>query len=212
MTTLRASFASRVCSADICPADLCSADRSTFSGNVSRRSLGAGRAFVSRWKGIARHVLVASLFLVVLGAALPSWATTYTATSTADSGAGSLRAALGMAANGDTINFDPSLNGQTITLDCTDNGPIILAQNVTIAGPGASNLAISGNNACAVFQVNSGITATFSGVTIENGSTSFPQAGCGIDNKGTLTVSNSVLSRNSCNADGGGIYTNKTPR
>ena len=39
-----------------------------------------------------------------------------TVTTTNDSGPGSLRQALADANDGDTINFDPSLNGQTITL------------------------------------------------------------------------------------------------
>jgi hypothetical protein len=48
---------------------------------------------------------VALLVLVVLGTTLPSWAATYTVTSNADSGTGSLRGALASAANGDTIDF-----------------------------------------------------------------------------------------------------------
>ena len=41
---------------------------------------------------------------------------TITVTDANDNGAGSLRLALVDANNGDTIDFDPSLNGQTITL------------------------------------------------------------------------------------------------
>ncbi len=80
---------------------------------------------------------------------------------------------------------------------------------MTISGPGAANLFISGNNASSVFVVN-GVTATISGVTIENGhngATTFPCTGTGggIYNNGALTVSNSTLSGNSACA-GGGIY------
>jgi hypothetical protein len=39
-----------------------------------------------------------------------------TVTNVNDSGPGSLRQALAMANDGDTINFDSSLNGETITL------------------------------------------------------------------------------------------------
>ena len=42
--------------------------------------------------------------------------TTLTVTRNADSGAGSLRAAIAMAQPGDTIQFDASLANQTITL------------------------------------------------------------------------------------------------
>jgi hypothetical protein len=41
---------------------------------------------------------------------------TLTVTTTADSGAGSLRQALADASDGDTIQFDAALNGHTITL------------------------------------------------------------------------------------------------
>jgi hypothetical protein len=41
---------------------------------------------------------------------------TLTVTNNLDSGAGSLRAQIGAAQPGDTLNFAPSLNGQTITL------------------------------------------------------------------------------------------------
>ncbi len=202
MTTPCASFASRPCSADL----------STSSGNVSRRSLGAGRASVSRWERIARRTLAVSLLvLVVLGAALPSLAATDTVTSTVDNAtsattAGTLRYWLANAASGDTINFNLTYPA-TITLDCTDNGPLVISQDLTISGPGAANLAISGGlpsaNACQVFVVNAAVTATISGVTIENGicNSAICLSGGGIQNSGTLTVSNSTLSGNS-----GGIY------
>jgi sugar lactone lactonase YvrE len=73
---------------------------------------------------------------------------------------------------------------------------------LTISGPGATNLAISGANASEVFQVDAGVAAVISGVTIENGSNS---AGGGILNVGVLTVSNSTLSSNSAGSGGGGI-------
>ena len=43
-------------------------------------------------------------------------AATLTVTNTADSGTGSLRQALADASDGDTIDFDAALNGQTISL------------------------------------------------------------------------------------------------
>jgi hypothetical protein len=67
---------------------------------------------------------------------LPS---TLTVTNNLDSGSGSLRADIAAAQSGDTINFDPSLNGQTITLNSElfIGGPI---HNLTIQGPGAGQL------------------------------------------------------------------------
>ncbi len=72
-----------------------------------------------------------------------------------------------------------------------------------LSGPGASNLAISGNNLVLVFFVSPGVTVTISDLTIENGNHSF---GGGISNQGTLSLSNSVVSGNLGGQDGGGIY------
>lgn len=99
--------------------------------------------------------------------------------------------------SGDTIDFDSSLNGQTITLlDCLP----AISVNVTITGPGASQLTVSGFNGCGVLTINSGLTVGISGLTIANGSTA---SGGGILNQGTLTVTNSTVSGNSGHSVGG---------
>src|SRR5579859_4585049 len=92
------------------------------------------------------------LFSAVLGAGLlavidSTRAATITVTSTADSGAGTLRSALINTANGDTINF--SVTG-TITLT---NGELLVTNNVTILGPGPASLALNGNANSRVFHV-----------------------------------------------------------
>jgi hypothetical protein len=90
---------------------------------------------------------------------------TLTVTSAADSGTGSLRAEVAAAASGDTIVFAPNLAGQTISLNST----IDINNNVTIQGLGASQLAISGNNAHRVFDIGSGFVVEIDGLTIESG-------------------------------------------
>jgi len=82
---------------------------------------------------------------------------TITVTNTNDNGAGSLRQALVDANNGDTIDFDPSLNGQTITLT---TGELLINKNFTINGPGANLLTVNGNASSRVFHVGSGTTVT----------------------------------------------------
>jgi len=62
--------------------------------------------------------------------------------------------------------------------------------NVTVAGPGASDLAISGGNGVGVIIVNTGATVSISGVTIEHGSSLL---GGGIFNAGTLTLDASTV-------------------
>src|SRR5215468_2010340 len=63
-----------------------------------------------------------------------------TVTNTNDSGPGSLRQALADANDGDTINFDVSLKGQTIALT---SGELVIDKNITITGPGSDQLAVS---------------------------------------------------------------------
>src|SRR5262249_39699731 len=71
-------------------------------------------------------------------------------------GDGSLRGEILSAQSGDTINFDPSLAGQTITL----NGELAIAKSLDIEGPGADQLTVSGNNASRVFDISAGATVT----------------------------------------------------
>jgi hypothetical protein len=59
---------------------------------------------------------------------------TLTVRTTADSGAGSLRAAVAAANPGDTIMFDHRLNGQTIALT---SGQLTIAESLNIVGPGS---------------------------------------------------------------------------
>ena len=62
---------------------------------------------------------------------------TWTVTSAADSGSGSLRATIAKAGSGDTIRFASGLFGQTIHLT---SGELEIGQNLTIQGPGAGLL------------------------------------------------------------------------
>ena len=62
-------------------------------------------------------------------------------------------------------------------------------------------MAISGNLLVRVFTVDSSASLTLQNLTVENGSIS--GSGGGIDNGGTLTITNSTLSGNSAGAGGG---------
>src|SRR5436189_5750103 len=98
---------------------------------------------------------VALLFAV----AIPALADIITVTNTNDSGPGSLRQALADVNDGDTINF-----AVTGTIGLT-SGEVLVANSITISGPGASNLAIDGNAKSTVFRIASGETVTISGLT-----------------------------------------------
>ena len=138
---------------------------------------------------------------------------TITVTNTNDSGAGSLRQAIADANPGDTIDFDLTYP-VTITLT---NGQLIIEKDLTIGGPGASNLIISGNYKSRIFTIGFGFTVPISGVTIAN-SYGFGVHGGGIynNNTGTLTVINSTFLDNSAltvhaaGGSGGAIYSSGT--
>jgi hypothetical protein len=92
-----------------------------------------------------------------------------TVTTGADSGPGSLRAAIASAVSGSTIHF--AKNVHVITLGGT---ALEISKNLDIEGPGANQLTISGNNASRVFYVESGNTLTLANLTIANGQVSGP--------------------------------------
>lgn len=129
-----------------------------------------------------------------------------------DSGAGSLRQAILDACDGGMITF-----ANTVTSPITLATELAIDKNLTVAGPGANALTISGNNAARVFNigsVNMGINVTISGLRIANGQvTSVGVAeGGGILNNttGTLTIINSTISGNTASGgggSGGGIFT-----
>src|SRR5579864_2291413 len=142
--------------------------------------------------------------------------------NTADSGPGSLRAEVAAAHNSDTINFtmpitdphyNPSTGAWTIALT---SGELLIRPSLTITGPGAEKLTVSGNNASRVFEVAKNATVTMSGLTISNGFVVSALAksgydttngrGGGILNHGVLTVSDSTLSHNTASSGSGGSY------
>jgi hypothetical protein len=105
----------------------------------------------------------------------------------------------------DMITFDPTVfaTPQTVTLG---GNQLTITDDLSITGP-TGGVTLSGNNASRVFQVDSGVTATLSGLTLtagyvaDNGS-----GGGGVRNFGTLTINQSTISGNTVgNASGGGI-------
>jgi hypothetical protein len=130
---------------------------------------------------------------------LPS---TLTVVNNLDSGPGSLRAEIAAAKSKDTIVFAPSLDGQTITLT---SGELDITKNLTIQGPGAGQLTVSGDSLSRVFEVAKSANVTLSGLTISNGNAT-DGGGIYIDYRGTLTVNGCTLSGNTARSGGGGIF------
>jgi hypothetical protein len=129
-------------------------------------------------------------------------ANTITVTNTNDSGPGSLRQALVDANDGDTINFDPVLVGQSITLTSAE---LVIDNSITISGPGLDFLSVRATNQFfRIFHVMPGHAVTIDGLTI--GPNSYCDSGCGIFNdQATLTVSNCAVHGNTARDGAAGI-------
>jgi hypothetical protein len=128
------------------------------------------------------------VFLLLALAAAPAAAGKLFVTTLADAGAGSLRQALQDYAPGDTIAFAPGLTGTITNL-----GPVWqFARPVTVLGPGASVLAMSGADARPIFLVSNG-DVRISGLTIRNGRDLY---GAGIYSVDTLRVSRCTFRAN----------------
>src|SRR5262249_20158755 len=132
--------------------------------------------------------------------ALPS---TFTVLNLADSGAGSLRQAV-LAANGtpgaDTIAFVAGLSG-TVTLS---SGEMNITDDLTIAGPGASQLTLSRHHLSRVFRMSDSTTdVAISGLTIADGlATGSTALGGGIFNdSGHLTLTSMTCTGNQAMGD-----------
>ena len=111
--------------------------------------------------------------------------------------------------DGSAISFDPAVFATlqmialTSPLDLTNTvlptsitGP---AAGVTISGNYDTN---DGNNAIRVFQVNSGVTTSLTGLTITGGSAA---VGAGLEVKGTVMLTNCTITGNTAGTSGGGM-------
>jgi hypothetical protein len=122
-----------------------------------------------------------------------------TVTNLNDAGPGSLRQAIADTPIAGTVDFMQGLSG-TITLT---SGTLTINKILTITGPGASIITVSGNKAQQVFSIPSPFTVAISGLTIAKGGISYSPGGAGISNGGALTLTGCILSDNSI---GAGIY------
>jgi Right handed beta helix region len=113
-------------------------------------------------------------------------------TNTNDSGIGSLRWSLGFTTGGEIIRFDPSIAGQTISLDST----LYLYKSVAIEGPAGAGITINGAGKERVFRAMyaSGL-ATLRNLTI-TGANSGEGAGGVFFGDGKLVIENSLIHDN----------------
>ncbi|NNJ12715.1 right-handed parallel beta-helix repeat-containing protein, partial [Chloroflexales bacterium ZM16-3] len=103
-----------------------------------------------------------------------------------------------------TITFAGGVVG-TITLS---DGELVSSDDVTIIGPGAAMLTVSGGNTSRIFNIAVG-TADISGLTLANGdatTTATDGAGVSINFDATATLTDVIVRDNSALGSGGGIY------
>lgn len=136
--------------------------------------------------------------------AVPAQAATFAVVNLNDTGPGSFRQAITDAnatAGPDEITFASGLSG-VIALS---SGGVLLTDDITITGPGASLLTIFGDGATSVITVASSIDVVISGITISGG------GGAGADSGGVyvnaggadVTIRHATLSNNDASYGGG---------
>ena len=130
-------------------------------------------------------------------------------TTSADSGAGSLRAAIAQAQSGDTITLASSLAGATLKLQ--SQLELSPGQNITLDGGTAPGFTIDGGQKHRLLQVNSNhvnpTKLTVKNLTLANGYT--PERGGAIatTHQGEVAAQNVQFKNNVADKGGGAIFT-----
>ena len=136
---------------------------------------------------------------------------TWTATNNANTGVGSLRAALASAQNGDIVTFS---SGMTVQL----TSELLINKNITVDGDlnndGVADVTLDGQYRTRVVEITSGSTVTLDGLVITRGLVSgnggnggygaTGAMGGGIFNAGILTLNNVTVTSNAAAGGGGG--------
>ncbi|WP_429439726.1 Ig-like domain-containing protein [Pseudomonas sp. BS3782 TE3695] len=136
---------------------------------------------------------------------------TWTATNNANTGVGSLRAAIASAQNGDIVTFSSSMTVQLTS-------ELLINKNITVDGDlnndGAADVILDGQYRTRVMEVTSGSIVALDGLVITRGLVSgtggnggYGATGSmagGIFNAGILTLNNVTVTSNAASGGGGG--------
>ena len=153
--------------------------------------------------------LLASVVSVFLPTAVTHAASTYTVNALTDTGTGTgLTGDLRYAIN----QVNAGAGGDTITIAAT--GTIVLtsalppiAKDVTISGPGAAQLTVSGNAQFRPFETLAGADVAIADITIANGRSTGLGGGILVADLSTLAVTNVAFTGNAAADAGGAIRT-----
>lgn len=160
-----------------------------------------------RHHGARRSCARALLSLLLLPAA--AGAANFTVTTLADSGAGSLRDAVDQAnrtVGADVVSFNAGLSGSIVL----NSGAIDIFDALSINGPGAAQLSISGNHASRLFRIGpsgparASLATAISGLSLID-ATSPDEGGAIFVDDSDLTIDGCIFRGNSAQR-GGGLY------
>lgn len=146
-------------------------------------------------------LLVALTLCALLPALRPAHAATFTVTTSANSGAGSLNEAITSANS--TSEADDIIFGGTTGVVLTSALPAITGP-LTITGYGCSVRTVSDDHSVRIFTVNTGVSVTLVGLQLSDGGTL--GYGGAIKNSGFLTLTDCRFNRN--RAGSGGAVSN----
>ncbi len=99
----------------------------------------------------------------------------------------------------DVIGFSPTLNGSTILVNST----VFINSEITLDGPGADQLTLSGGNTERIMRTTNNSILTINDLALTEGYSDF---GGAINNSGDLTINNSTLAGNTATGGGGAIF------
>lgn len=130
-------------------------------------------------------------------------AATIAVTSAANSGPGSLRAAITAANPNDTITIPAIMISLT-------TGELAVSKSLTISGAGARATTIDGGGVARIFDVSGAVNVTLSGMTITGGVSSVGGGGVAVGESSAVTLSDSAVVGNTAfgATSGGGIANN----
>ena len=160
----------------------------------------------------SRLVLSAAILAILNSPAL--LAATFTVSNNNDAGAGSLRQAIldaNLAAGDDTVLFDSTVTGSIVLT----SGRIDILGGLSLSGPGASSLTLSGNNSSQVLYIGSlGMASvSISDLGFRDGLANGAQldqrlGGCVVVSNATVSLQRVQISGCSASYAGGGIGLN----
>src|SRR6266487_946165 len=126
-------------------------------------------------------------------------------TNLQNDGPGSLRQAITTAPDGATITFDPGLRG---TIRLTGRN-LNISKNLTLRGPGAGNVAISNDSRGFVVYIITSVSVSIFDLAFKDSTLKLRSTGPGLNsfiyNRGTLSLTNSVISGNRVSVDNGDL-------